>query len=74
MKLIYKDVALRAGGSHYPEVGGALLETFADLLVKDIIDTIKDTPKHCAFTTHDLGTVDCTIHEIIKTLEQRFDV
>jgi hypothetical protein len=28
-----KELALQAGGSHYPEVGGKTLEKFAELLV-----------------------------------------
>lgn len=30
-----KELALQAGGSHYPEVGGAQLEKFAELLIKE---------------------------------------
>jgi hypothetical protein len=34
MKQIYHDIALQVGGAHYPEVGGQLLERFADELVR----------------------------------------
>lgn len=30
-----KEIALQAGGSHYPEVGGETLEKFAELVVKE---------------------------------------
>jgi len=30
-----KELALQAGGSHYPAVGGKLLEKFAELIVKE---------------------------------------
>lgn len=30
-----KELALQAGGSHYPEVGGKTLEKFAELVVKE---------------------------------------
>jgi len=30
-----KELALQAGGSHYPDVGGKTLEKFAMLLVKE---------------------------------------
>lgn len=33
MKTIIKQIALEAGGSHYPVVGGELLQKFADLVV-----------------------------------------
>ena len=30
-----KELALQAGGSHYPTVGGKTLEKFAELIVKE---------------------------------------
>lgn len=30
-----KEIALQAGGSHYPEVGGETLEKFAELVVRE---------------------------------------
>jgi hypothetical protein len=30
-----KELALQAGGSHYPDVGGKTLEKFAELIVKE---------------------------------------
>ena len=29
------DLALQAGGSHYPDVGGKTLEKFAELIVRE---------------------------------------
>jgi hypothetical protein len=74
MKDIYKELALQAGGSHYPEVGGELLEKFADLLVKEVIKTVESTPKHCAYTSYDLGTVDCTLAKVVETVKDKFQV
>lgn len=74
MKEIYKEIALQAGGSHYPGVGGELLEKFADLLVQECIKTVEETPTHCAFTTHDLSMVQCTIDKTIETLKEKFKV
>jgi len=34
MKTLIKQLALEAGGSHYPDVGGELLEKFAILTVQ----------------------------------------
>jgi len=34
MKQPYHDIALAAGGSHYPSVGGQLLEQFGRLVVQ----------------------------------------
>ena len=32
-----KELALQAGGSHYPDVGGKTLEKFAELIVRECI-------------------------------------
>lgn len=34
MKKEIKEVALQVGGSHYPTVGGVLLEKFAEVIVR----------------------------------------
>jgi hypothetical protein len=34
MNPVYHDIALAAGGSHYPTVGGQLLEHFGRLVVE----------------------------------------
>ena len=36
-KKIY-EIALQTGGSHYPEVGGKLLERYTQLLLKECIN------------------------------------
>ena len=36
-----KELALQAGGSHYPDVGGKTLEKFAELIVQECILTIQ---------------------------------
>ena len=71
---VYKEIALQAGGSHYPEVGGELLEKFADLIVKECIKAVEQTPKHCAYTTHDLGIVNCTIDKSVTALKEKFQL
>lgn len=72
MKEPYHRIALAVGGSHYPDVGGDLLERFADALVKECLEVIAKTPVHCAITTYDLGTVDCTINKTIELVSEHF--
>jgi hypothetical protein len=74
MKDIYYNIALQVGGSHYPKVGGDLLEKFGDLLVQEILQTINDSPKHCAFTTYDMNMVQCTVNEMTKKVKDKFNV
>ena len=40
-----KELALQAGGSHYPEVGGELLQKFAELLIKDCAKQVRHVYK-----------------------------
>ena len=36
-----KELALQAGGSHYPDVGGKTLEKFAELVIQECINKIE---------------------------------
>ena len=35
-----KELALQAGGSHYPDVGGKTLEKFSELLIQECISVV----------------------------------
>lgn len=41
MRKEFEHLALLAGGSHYPNVGGDNLNTFGKLLVEDCVSTIQ---------------------------------
>jgi hypothetical protein len=43
-------------------------------IINECIDIVKHTPKHCAFTTYDLGTVDCTIEKSVQSIKQHFNI
>ena len=73
MKQKIHDLALEAGGSHYPTVGGVTLEKFAELLIEECIRVVEATPMHCATTTVQEGIVKCTISESVKTLKEHFE-
>ena len=53
-----KQLALAAGGSHYPDVGGRTLEKFAELLIREcaqIADIERDTSAGCGYVTQTTG-------------------
>ena len=53
-----KQLALAAGGSHYPDVGGRTLEKFAELLIQEcaqVADIEKDTSAGCGYVTQTTG-------------------
>jgi len=75
VKARIKKLALEAGGSTYPEVGGAILEKFADLLIKELIREVDDTnTNHCCGTTYDLGLADCVKGKILSHLKSEYEV
>ena len=72
MKNKIKELALEAGGSTYPEVGGRILERFAELMLEECVIAIKNTGTQCAYTTHDAGVVQCTIQKSVDALRDHF--
>jgi hypothetical protein len=71
---ILKEIALQAGGSHYPEVGGRTLEKFAELLLEKVIEVVQQTPIHCASTTFQLSIVECTVAKTVESIEKTFGI
>lgn len=68
----FEELALATGGSHYPNVGGDLLEQFGRMVVEECIEAVKNTPKQCAFTTRDVDIVECTVEKAIEEIQKRF--
>ena len=46
-----RELALQAGGSHYPDVGGKTLEKFAELIVREC-SAIADEPTSQPFQSY----------------------
>ena len=40
--------------------------------LQECVTIIETTPLHCAYTTHDLGTVQCTIEQTVKLVRNKF--
>ena len=72
MKQKIYNIALQAGGSHYPGVGGDTLQKFAELMLEECITVVKNTSTQCAYTTHDLPVVECTIAQSVEALRDHF--
>lgn len=73
-KELFKEIALQAGGSHYPEVGGDLLNKFADLLLKEVLIAIDNTDRTHAYTTFDKSMIDGTIEKCKKSIRNTFEI
>jgi deoxyxylulose-5-phosphate synthase len=50
------------------------LDQIIQIIAQESVDVVTNTPKHCAFTTYDLGTVECTIAKSIELLQEKFSL
>lgn len=50
------------------------LDQIIQIIAQESLDTVANTPKHCAFTTHDLGIVECTISHSVKLIREKFSL
>ena len=66
-----KEIALQAGGSHYPTVGGKTLEKFAELLLKECVELISATRD---LAIEDGWNVDEAMSTAINDIEEHFGV
>lgn len=59
-----KQLALAAGGSHYPNVGGRTLEKFAELLIQECVAICQNTDGEDNIDARS-GRQDCAV-EILE--------
>ena len=73
-----KQLALEAGGSHYPDVGGKLLEKFAELVVRECLRQVEEQYKPVLEVeammkdTHWNGYVQCGVDSYVAIREHFF--
>lgn len=73
MKKVYEEIALQVGGSHYPSVGGELLEKFGDAVVKKCIEVIENGDyRNSTFTTYDMWSNPRIVQQCIENLKENF--
>lgn len=73
MKQVYKDIALQVGGSHYPEVGGELLEKFGDAIVQKCIEILdKGDYRKSTYTTYDKSFNTRIVQQCIENINNAF--
>lgn len=70
-----KEIALQVGGSHYPDVGGDMLEQFAILLIKECIEAVNVADiRSFVYTTFDQGQASACKDSCIKSIKKKFDI
>lgn len=73
MKKVYEEMALQVGGSHYPEVGGVLLEKFGEMVVQKCIDILeKGDYRSSTFTTYDQSFNPRIIQQCVNNIKESF--
>lgn len=73
MKKVYEEIALQVGGSHYPEVGGELLEKFGEMIVQKCIDIIeKGDYRESTYTTYDKTFNPRIINQCVRNITEAF--
>lgn len=50
------------------------LNKLIDLVVEECLDSVDQTPVHCAITTYDLNVVECTIQKSLDTITEKFNL
>lgn len=66
-------MALQVGGSHYPDVGGELLEKFGEMVVQKCIDIIETGDyRSSTFTTYDKSSNPRIIQQCVNNIKENF--
>lgn len=73
MRKEFEHLALLAGGSHYPQVGGDNLDMFGRLVVEECLATIKDRTIQEEHTDWETG-YNAALKKIASDLKVKFDV
>ncbi len=73
MKEKFKKIALQAGGSHYPDVGGDLLEKFGELVVQECIRVLENGDyRESTYTTFDKSYNPRIVQQCIRIIQENF--
>lgn len=68
-----EELSLQAGGSHYPSINTAMQEKFAELIINECIEAVKNTKAH-ALTTYDKDMVQSTIDRCANSIRNHFEI
>lgn len=71
---LFKQLALQAGGSHFPDVGGETLKQYTQLVVEACIDAVENTSTVHAHTTFDKSQINATIDKSVQAIRDKFEL
>ena len=68
------ELALEAGGSHYPSVNRDQLESYTRLVLAECLSAIETAPRNHVCTSFDQGQHEASIQRVKESISQRFGV
>jgi hypothetical protein len=72
MNQLIKELALEAGGSHYPDVNTKQLIYFAELIVKECNKAVLEVPRY--YKDYRSQIEDAVIEDCARAVLERFDM
>ena len=69
-----KELLEQAGVKYVIMPKDTVYEKFAELIINECITAVKNTPKHCAYTTFQESIVDCTVDMSVQSIKQHFNL
>lgn len=66
------ELALAAGGAHYPECNRSQLESYTKLLIAECLSAIDSTNRDHVYTTFDQGQFEASLLNTKKAINERF--
>ena len=73
MRKEFEHIALLAGGSHYPQVGGNNLELFGKLLVEDCVEVVGARTIAEEHTDWETG-YNAALKKVVFDLKQKYGI
>ena len=70
----YADTKLQMPGEYHPDWHDVRDEKFAELIVRECIQSVENTNLHSALTTYDLGLVQETIRKCSNSIKTKFGI
>lgn len=66
------EIALQAGGVHYPEVNRMQLEVYTKIVIDECISALSNTDRRHVCTTFDQGQLEATMANAATAIKERF--
>lgn len=66
------DLALQAGGAHYPEVNRMQLDAYTKLVINECLQAVDEADRRHVYTTFDQGQFESSLASAKQAINERF--